>query len=76
MKITEALKFLGLLRRIAIALESLAESHKRLADCYLAEWEHEHGPKPQPKIELSLFDQKSANARYLQELSDKLGDPR
>jgi hypothetical protein len=55
-----------------VALESLAESQKRIADLQLAEWEATHAPRPKPETVISFFKPEEASERYLESLREQL----
>jgi len=61
------------LKRIAIALERLAEDLSAIREIYTSEWAAQHGPRPPSKaVEIGTMDQDEINRRYRQRIEEDL----
>lgn len=73
------LRILGLLRRIARALERSADADSVRAHLLQSDWDARHAPRPLGKVTVSLMDPAAANAvwhesRRAQGLEDEEGN--
>ena len=62
------------LKRIAVALERLADDIATIREVHVSEWAAQHGPRPALKkpVEIGTMDQDEINRHYRQRIEEDL----